>query len=109
MSSTVHMNQVIFQTPSVEKVQQVEHQLPDQAQRQASVEEQKQFQQRTETVQTTEESENSRVIKNDKKEREKSGKRGQKNAGEAQTDEESSDVEAKPEELQSGRIVDVII
>jgi hypothetical protein len=110
MSGPVHMNQVIFQTPNVEKVQQVEHQLPDQAQRQASQEEQKQFQVRTETVQTTEESENSRVVKNDKKEREKSGKRDQKKArGEADKKEETGETPEQVLETQAGRIVDVII
>jgi hypothetical protein len=110
MSGPVHMNQVLFQTPNVEKVQQTEHQLPDQAQRQASIEEQKQFQQRTETVQKFEESENSRVVKNDKKDRGKSDKRGRKKAlADEREKDETGETSESACDSEAGRIVDVII
>ena len=107
MSGPVHMNQVIFQTPSVEKVHQAEHQTPDQGQRQATVEEQEQMRQRTETVQRTDSSEHTQAVKNDKEERERSRKRKHaRGDGTAPGEEE----QARPHaERDAGSIVDVII
>ena len=52
MTGPIHMNQVLYQTPTVEKMQQAEQQSPDNLQRHNTVEELIKLQQRTETVQT---------------------------------------------------------
>ena len=106
MSGPVHMNQVIFQTPSVEKIHQAEHQTPDQGQRQATVEEKEQLRQRTETVQRTDSPEDSRVVKNDKEEREKSRREKRRSEEETEPPEER---EQSSTERAAGAIVDVVI
>lgn len=72
MTTPVNLNQVIYQTPTVEKVQVNEQQIPEAAQRQASMEEMVKFRLRTETVQEAVHPEGSREVDEDggrKKER----------------------------------------
>lgn len=105
MSGPIHLNQVIFQTPNVEKIQQTELQNPDMTQRHAAVEEQIKHRQKTETVQTSVEPEQTRYVENEERKREKGRKR--KKPFEAPPEEPADKkVTSSPD---SGLIVDVII
>ncbi len=108
MTGPVHMNQVIFQTPTVEKIQQAEHQNPDQTQRQATVESQAQLRQKTETVQDTVESEDSRFVENEEREKQQERRRKRRQAGEAQEAAEA-EREKKLADGDSGSILDIVI
>jgi len=101
------MNQVIFQTPTVEKIQQPEFQNPDQTQRHASVQEQAQLREKTETVQTPVEAESARFIENEGKRRRESRQKKRR----AEDLEEQSLEEGGPraDDDQGGGIVDVVI
>ena len=104
MSGPVHMNQVVFQAPSVEKIQQPEHQLNDQGQRQASAEELAKTRERTETVQQTEEPDRSKETDPDgagPRDRERKRKKKQEETLEAARPEKPAD--------DSGRIVDIVV
>jgi len=101
------MNQVIFQTPTVEKIQQPELQNPDQTQRHASVQEQAQLREKTETVQTPVETESARFLENEGRKRRESGQKKRRDGDmEKQSLEEGG---PRPDDDQGGGIVDVII
>ena len=106
MTGPVHMNQVLFQTPSVEKIQQAEHQNPDTTQRNAAAEEMVNFQQRTETVQTGVKTERSKELDKDGKKRDKSSRK--KMSGTTDQPEQDDEQLIDSERL-SGRIVDIVI
>lgn len=109
MAGPVHMNQVIYQTPNVEKAQQAEHQNPDQIQRQASFEEQVQFRQRTETVQVPQKTENSREIENNREKRDKERKKKKRAESTEDRKKKTKPLDAKKRENGAGVIVDVKI
>ncbi|MBU2548537.1 MAG: hypothetical protein KKB20_09025 [Proteobacteria bacterium] len=109
MTGPVNMNQVLIQTPSVEKVQQAEQYNPENTQRHDSLQEQAQTRQRSETVQQSVQPENKHLVEDDEKEREESGRRKRKGASSEEADELEAR-EAKGEDLEKqGRIVDVIV
>lgn len=105
MSGPVHMNQVIFQTPSVEKIHQAQQQNPEQFQRFVHLEEQNQIRKHTETVQTPVQTENSRELESDGKKREHlPGKKKKR----APADDELNE-QGATEEKGAGSIVDIVI
>ncbi len=105
MSGPVHMNQVIFQTPNVEKIHQAQQQNPEQFQRFVHLEEQHQIRKHTETVQTSAQTENSRELESDGKKREHlAGKKKKR----ALTEDELAEKNAS-EEKGAGSIVDIVI
>ncbi len=108
MTGPVHMNQVIFQTPTVEKIQQAEQQNPDQTQRQATVESQAQLRQKTETVQDAVESEDSRFVENEEREKQQERRRKRRQTGEAREGAEA-EREKKLADGDSGSILDIVI
>ena len=69
MTGPIHMNQVLYQTPTVEKIHQAEHHHPEVMQRQATAEEMAQLRVRTETVQQPVQPEHSRELDNQKREK----------------------------------------
>ena len=107
MSGPVYFNQVIFQTPTVEKIQQPEFQNPDQTQRHASVQEQVQLREKTETVQTPVETESTRFVENEGKKRRESGQK--KKRGGHLKESASEETETPPDRDQGGGIIDVVI
>lgn len=102
----VDMNIILYQTPTVEKVQAGEQQNPDQVQRHAAVQEQVELRQKTETVQTPVEPEQARQPENEEKEREKRRLKRERREAEAEEEEAPEAAEAPPA---PGRIVDVVI
>jgi hypothetical protein len=106
MSDPVNMNQVIFQTPNVEKIQLTEQQNPDQMQRFAAAQEMANFKARTETVQESVKPEDSNVLENEKRNKEKQ-RRKKKTA--QKTDPEEKNKKTTRPRKGAGTIVDVII
>jgi hypothetical protein len=99
------MNQIIFQTPNVEKIHQTQQQNPEQFQRFIHHEEQSQIRKHTETVQTPVQTENSRELESDGKKREHlPGKKKKRSRAEDESAELSAD-----EKNGAGSIVDVVI
>jgi hypothetical protein len=111
MTGPIHMNQVIYQAPTVEKIHQVEHQQPDQAMRQTTVDEQAKVIERTETVQIAEESKSGHQVDAKKQEeRERKRRRAAKPGGDGLEDDSSSEPETESRPAKgSGHIVDVVV
>ena len=106
MSTPVNLNQVIIQTPAVEKIHQPEHQNPEQFQRhQSMVEIPEQTRINTETVPNAEDSKNSNKVENRAKE-ERKKKREQRQRRAAQ---QEADTPAASTDDGQGRIVNVIV
>jgi hypothetical protein len=108
MAGPIHLNQVLYQTPTVEKIQQAEIAGQDQAQRHASMEELKQTRERTETVQKADKSEQSRVAENDRKEREDRRKK-RREARRTRTADNTDLEEQNRKPTGAGGLVDIII
>ena len=104
MPGPVNMNQVLYQTPAVEKVQQGEYLNPDQSMRQAAVEQLAEMRKNTETVTETEEAEQSRVV-SEKKDDQDSKKRRGRGHGESSANGAPEDEEPDG----PGTIVNVVI
>ncbi|MFH1135156.1 MAG: hypothetical protein V1816_03630 [Pseudomonadota bacterium] len=108
MSGPVHMNQVISQTPTVEKIHHTEQQQPDQQQRFASVEQQIQTRVRSETVQSAPKTEQQKKVERENRKKEERRRKGQ--AALAAAEEDIQDSPAKTDRADgAGTIVDVII
>ncbi|MEW5723330.1 MAG: hypothetical protein AB1896_09505 [Thermodesulfobacteriota bacterium] len=109
MAGPVHMNQVLYQTPTVEKIQQAELQGQDQAQRHVAIEEKTQLQQRTETVQKLPESQPVRVTENEPRKREKRRARPDQKKTPAKAAKKESRPTGDPKDQGPGGLVDVVI
>lgn len=105
MAGPVLLNQVIFQTPSVEKMQVNEQQVPDQAQRLASQEAMVHTRIKSETVQNTPKPEPIKVVD---RESQSSGRRSpQKRQQPSPSQAKTAPVSVEPGEV--GSIVDAVI
>ena len=105
MSSPVNMNQILFQAPAVEKVQQPEQQNPEQAARYAQAEEMVKTRQKTETVQTTVHPEGSKETDKDGSGRDRDEQREKKR----RASESETETRERLPSSGAGRIVDVVV
>ena len=107
MPDPVNMNQVIYQTPNVEKIQLTEQQHPDQMQRFAAAQEMANLRVRTETVQETVKPEDPNILDHDKRQKEKEKKQYKKSAQNPKSREKAG--KTGQSSKGAGSIVDVII
>jgi hypothetical protein len=106
MSGPVHLNQVIFQTPNVEKIHETDRQNPEMTHRHIIHEDQAQLRQRTETVQQSVQPEESRIL--DERGKEKHERRKKNKKHQTESEDAARKASASAAEFQGG-IVDVVV
>jgi DNA polymerase sigma len=109
MATPVNLNQVIYQTPTVEKIQQAEHQNPEQAQRHTIlIDHPEQLRKNTETVPNSKDTKHSKEVDNREKQ-EKKRKKREKKEREKNGSKTSQESQPAGTDNEQGRIVNVIV